>query len=257
MTPGAPARRRRPPAAWSGALFLSDARGFYLGPTPRTERHAHHAVQLCLGVDRPLRFRAGGAKTWSVAPAVLIPSDQPHEIDGGGRLVALVFLDPEGVEARAGLWGAHPVVLEVERARRERLLRFWRQGCPAHAAGGVCDMVIDTVARRAGPAPPLDPRIGRALAVLRAAPDRRMALAALAKTLAMSPSRLVHLFRQQTGIPIRRYLLWLRLGDALRHSRRGRALTEIAHESGFADSAHMCRTFRRMLGIAPSTMREE
>lgn len=141
MTPGVPSRRSRPSAPWSGALFLSDARGFYLGPTPRTERHAHHAVQLCVGVDGPLRFRAGGAKTWSVAPAVLIPSDQPHEIDGGGRLVALVLLDPEGVEARAGLWGAHPVVLEVERARRERLLRFWRQGCPAHAAGGVCDMV--------------------------------------------------------------------------------------------------------------------
>lgn len=37
---------------------------------------------------------------------------------------------------------------------------------------------------------------------------------------------------------------------------RGSSLTEAAHVAGFADSAHLSRTFRSMFGIAPSFMFE-
>lgn len=257
MKPVAPSDRRTRYPPWSGRLFVWGARGLYVGPTFRTERHAHHAVQLCIGLDGPLRFRAGTARTWSATPAVAIPSDRPHQIDGGGHLVALIFLDPEASEARAGLWGSRPTQLNVGQSVRGRLLSWWHRGSPPLAAGQVCDAVMDAVARPPGSAPPLDPRIARALTVLRAAPDRRMTLAELAAALAISQSRLVHLFGQQTGIPIRRYLLWLRLGDALQLVGFGPSLTQVAHDTGFADSAHLCRTFRRMLGLAPSALRQE
>jgi AraC-like DNA-binding protein len=34
----------------------------------------------------------------------------------------------------------------------------------------------------------------------------------------------------------------------------GGSLTDAAHEAGFADSAHLSRTFRRMFGVAPSSL---
>ena len=37
---------------------------------------------------------------------------------------------------------------------------------------------------------------------------------------------------------------------------RGSSLTEAAHEAGFADSAHLSRTFRATFGIAPSFLFE-
>lgn len=35
---------------------------------------------------------------------------------------------------------------------------------------------------------------------------------------------------------------------------RGAGLTEAAHRAGFADSAHLSRTFRAMFGVAPSLL---
>ena len=45
------------------------------------------------------------------------------------------------------------------------------------------------------------------------------------------------------------------LGDAVERMADGASLTEAAHEAGFADSAHFSRTFRRMFGLAPSSLR--
>jgi AraC-like DNA-binding protein len=37
----------------------------------------------------------------------------------------------------------------------------------------------------------------------------------------------------------------------------GRSRTEAAHETGFADSAHLSRTFRQMFGISPAMLIRE
>jgi len=51
---------------------------------------------------------------------------------------------------------------------------------------------------------------------------------------------------------VQRYLLWQRLLIALASTARGVSLTEAAHGAGFADSAHMARTFREAFGLKPS-----
>jgi AraC-like DNA-binding protein len=54
------------------------------------------------------------------------------------------------------------------------------------------------------------------------------------------------------GLPVRRYLLWLRLRDAVGELARGVSVARAAHAAGFADGPHFSRTFRRMLGFTPS-----
>lgn len=53
---------------------------------------------------------------------------------------------------------------------------------------------------------------------------------------------------------VRRYLLWLRLRTALEMAGAAPSLTAVAHAAGFADSAHLTRTVRRMFGIVPSVL---
>lgn len=99
----------------------------------------------------------------------------------------------------------------------------------------------------------LDPRVGRAIRGLKETGGVGT-LAAAARSLGLSSSRLGHLFSAQVGLPFRPYALWLRLQGALAYLARGANLTEAAHGAGFADSAHLTRTFRRMFGVAPSDL---
>lgn len=76
----------------------------------------------------------------------------------------------------------------------------------------------------------------------------------LAAQLGISVSRLTHLFTEQVGIPLRRYVLWLRLRIAISRVQAGDDLTGAAHGAGFADSAHLTRTTREMFGLPPSVL---
>jgi AraC-like DNA-binding protein len=67
-------------------------------------------------------------------------------------------------------------------------------------------------------------------------------------------SRLTHLFTQQVGIPLRRYVLWLRLRIAITEELAFADLTDAAQCAAFADSAHLTRTCRDMFGLPPSVL---
>ena len=70
----------------------------------------------------------------------------------------------------------------------------------------------------------------------------------------LSPSRFAHLFKQQVGLPFRRYMLWRKLTRAMLVIGRARTIATAAHEADFADAAHLTRTFYQMFGIPPSVM---
>ncbi|QAA00112.1 AraC family transcriptional regulator [Pseudoalteromonas sp. R3] len=71
----------------------------------------------------------------------------------------------------------------------------------------------------------------------------------VAQTLNLSKSRFLHLFKEQVGIAWRPFLLWRRLLCALQTLIIGRSATEAAYLAGFADSAHLSRTFRSTFGM--------
>ncbi|PKF79915.1 AraC family transcriptional regulator [Vibrio sp. vnigr-6D03] len=75
----------------------------------------------------------------------------------------------------------------------------------------------------------------------------------VAEEVALSESRFLHLFKENMGIAWRPYLLWRRLLCAIGMLNSGKSATESAYMSGFADSAHLSRTFKQHFGL---TIRE-
>ena len=109
-------------------------------------------------------------------------------------------------------------------------------------------------AARAAPEPEYDDRIAAVLDHLRATPSPPPSVEDLTRIAHLSQSRLQHLFRDQVGVPIRRYLLWHRYLTALSLLADGASVTRAAHAAGFADSAHLTRTAVRMNGFTPTKM---
>jgi AraC-like DNA-binding protein len=104
--------------------------------------------------------------------------------------------------------------------------------------------------------PKLHPKVRRAIQVLREelTTKRTFSLNYLAGVAGLSPSRFMHVFTDSVGVPVRPYILWLRLQMACGEMMNGANVTEAAHRSGFADAAHLTRTIRRMMGTTPAEL---
>nr|WP_235734288.1 helix-turn-helix domain-containing protein [Mycolicibacterium austroafricanum] len=179
---------------------------------------------------------------------VVVPADAPHRIEVGAQEGTVVFLEPESVPGRsAHLRAVHSgwTVAPVLTSTRRRTL------------AAVVDELVEHLAPvlTGDGATPRHPAVDDALRLLpslvAAGPVSGTGLAA---QVGLSVSRLTHLFTDQVGIPLRRYVLWSRLRLAVMRVQAGDDLTGAAHGAGFADSAHLTRTTREMFGLAPSVL---
>jgi len=225
----------------------------------KSDAHAHHAMHVVLATRGRLRVRGAATSSWCTAAGVLTAPDVPHAIDASGREVMLVFFDPEsdvGTRLRAVL--STPFRLLDDRVR----LRLVAHAEPAHlmTTGGL--QWTRELVELLGGEPPLTqkramhPSVRRLLAHLRTlGPDDDTSLPSLSACVGLSPGRLMHVFTDAIGIPLRHYLAWLKLQRAAMAIASGMRLAQAAPAAGFADSAHMTRTFRRMFGMTPSALR--
>ena len=241
----------------SGSLWIGKGQG-------RTGWHDHHAHQLALALEGAFRFRADREAPWTAFEAAFVPSHCPHEFELDGVAVAHLFIEPESVEGRALSRRFPPADLsalppDAARTSAAALLDALRRCADADEMKSVARAAVAALAATVHPAvaPAGDARMRRALDHLRACVRNPVSLADAAAAVALSPSRFRHLFVQETGSSFRAYLLWLRINVAIEAAMAGASWTEAAHEAGFADSAHLSRTHRRMFGIEPTAIRHE
>jgi len=104
---------------------------------------------------------------------------------------------------------------------------------------------------------PQDSRIQQAVCLLLDKTSKGLKLPELARCLNMSQSSLSHLFKQQTGVSPRQYLLNHRLELALGMLNDPYAdIDEIATDTGFTDRYHFSHMFKRKYSISPGAMRK-
>lgn len=230
---------------WQGSALLRPGVLAFTGTIGVTEPHAHHAVQIMTAPTAMTIVDGNGARQRGTK--VIVPADATHRIDTGAARGALVFLDPESTAGRAAHhrsihhgWTSGPVLSHT----RERPL-----------GAVVTDLISQLTPLHAGPVSQRHPAVLAALDLL-ANPSGPGAVRGtdVAAQVGISASRLTHLFTEQVGIPLRRYVLWRRLHIAITRVQAGDDLTDAAHAAGFADSAHLSRTCHYTFGLPPSLL---
>ncbi|HEY2809034.1 MAG TPA: AraC family transcriptional regulator [Steroidobacteraceae bacterium] len=226
-----------------------------------TGLHAHHAIQISLPFPGDRVRLKGPSGAWVDYTAALVTAHYPHSFEARSQLVAQIFVEPESPQGRqlqhhhrsAGIGALPPGSLTQEIAR---LATAFEQ---RDSDAALIALARATVGRVSGAIPeppqPSDARIVRALELMRLRVSEPVPLKAMAAVTHLSPDRFRHLFMKETGVGFRAYLLWLRLECSLAAFVCGASLTEAAQTAGFADSAHLSRTFRRMFGIAPASIK--
>ena len=236
---------------WDGG-FLLVGRGEGVVPP-----HAHHAIQIAISLDGQVSIQ-GERDDWQTGRGFIVRPDAVHSYKPNGSLGAMIFVDPESAE---GAWLITPVrdeITLVPDARLDGCVREFRRlvDSPFESLG-IPELIRHCVQALSAGAPPsrrLDPRVTRVLVAIRSSDELRMSIEDAAAMAFLSPSRFAHLFKEQVGLPFRRYMLWRKLTRAMVVIGRGQTISTAAHEADFADAAHLTRTFYQMVGLAPSLL---
>lgn len=244
---------------WEGAsLWISDATRAKGAEPRRTDFHAHHAIQLTVSLGG--WFKLDTADVHVRGDAVAVAADAEHIFEAEG-LMAFVFVDPESRAGRAinrRLFSGE-VLASIP---PDMLGDFCERITAAYAAPVRNDAALveqgrALLARLGADAAAEEPdaRIRKVIDWAARQLEGTVGLSDAVAVSGLSASRLRHLFVEQTGLPFKTYLLWLRLTRAVEAYASGASLTHAAHQAGFSDSAHLSRTFRRMFGIPPASLR--
>lgn len=238
-----------PPAhidLWSDRALTITALG-------RVARHAHAATALLVGLDGPFAMRLGPGDGWQQHHRAWIPAGVAHELDCGRTLMTTLYLfpltgEPEALARKLGLSPNRVAVDFPLGAAVGETIRAIHGGDLGHeAAQAWLDGWI-------GPAAPVkvDPRVIRAVAMLRERAADNIGIEELASAVGLSDSRLMHHFKAGVGLPMRRVRLWERMRLLTTHVAGGESLTQAALAAGFADSSHLSHGFRGMFGLPAS-----
>jgi AraC-like DNA-binding protein len=241
-----------------GSLWIMEAVTANRQRARLNEPHSHHAVQVTLALDGDFEFESGKHRV--SGEVVAVAPDAPHAFNARG-LFAHVYIEPEcraGRAAASTLFTADEPLARVEGTDLDDLAldmatAFGRPRRNDRELIELGQRVIQRLSGGAG-APEPDERVRKIVAWVQAQLDKPIGLADAAALVGLSKGRLRHLFVEQTGLPFRTYLLWLRLMKGLEEFAAGASLTDAAHDAGFADSAHFSRTFRRMFGTTAAAL---
>lgn len=237
-------------------LYIWPGQFLFVGRALDTHIHDHHALQMVISLDTPFRMRLTDGP-WQTRTAVLIASDQPHECLADDSTILFHNLDPESKTARQlrtrflepDSCYALPDALVASFVHAVVPLLAQEKAC--QTVGSILQTFFNQLTD-GDQTSRIDERIKVVQQRLAQSLMKAVPLAELADEACLSAGRLVHLFKEQVGIPIRKYLLWQRLLRAIGQITQGHNLTQAAHEAGFADSAHFSRNFTRMFGLSPS-----
>jgi AraC-like DNA-binding protein len=148
-----------------------------------------------------------------------------------------------------------------DRALRDSLLRA-HAAIETGSAGLELDEAvlgaIDALRPHLRPGPPPDRQGSEHAAVRRARAhlighwDQAVSLASLSTVAGLTRFELVRRFRRHTGFTPHAFQTNLRIGHAREMLSGGETAARVAAQCGFADQAHLTRTFKRAVGVTPA-----
>ena len=220
----------------------------FQGRYGKSSMHMHHYLQIGVSNSSVFHLKGEGWKTQQTVSSFYIQPDVSHRLQLSGEdTVLMIWLDPEtathfSFENKGDI---HFPLQELE----PELKSF-------------CDILLDcdrakeirrVVLQKSIDESEFDERVQNAILWIKEhLVDQTISVEQLAGEVYLSPGRFMHLFSEEVGIPVRKFILWQRLKHTLLVMSEGENITKAAHSAGFTDSSHMNRTFNAMFGITPS-----
>jgi len=220
--------------------------------------HKHPMIQLIVSVNDPFLWKDTNGN-WKKKNALLVAPNQQHECNASGKKILIIGIDPESIfgqfvfnhyllsEPLIDFPSSNLENFNITTITRDIKNSNWKQ-----LYDRIKSLFKFTLAEL--PFKNRDQRIKNVLDFIADNIHTKITTEILMNVSYLSESRLLHLFKQEIGLPIRNYILWHRLQLAFKELTNGHSLTEVAYLTGFSDQSHLTRTFVKTIGATPSSL---
>ena len=219
---------------------------------PMPEEHAHLAMHLLVAPSGTVRSNVNGVTVEGTA--MLIASDVKHTAENPNGPLLLFLFDETGSDAEElknrYLHGGDYCILDEELA--QKLKNAYRGDLAAYDAEVMKLLGLNGIRNRK-----MDSRVTTVLEMLQNADTiDGDTIEVLCEQVHLSQSRLSHLFKEQTGIALNRYLVLARMRKFNEYYRQTGNITEACMQAGFDSPSHFAAACKRMFGISISGVKK-
>ncbi|MCR9141685.1 MAG: AraC family transcriptional regulator [bacterium] len=238
-------------------LYLYDGRIIYACPGMETEAHRHVAAEILIATGEASFIVRHSGREEEFQAAMISPNTD-HELLAGDTELMVFMIDPDSQEFQffaddSRNQGVRALDRDDFRPLFDRFRAARAGSLSCRDSYQLLNDLLMSMANFELPPRQWDERIARVLEMIKNTADlSEVSIYKLAEAIGVSDNRLMHLFKDHMGLPLRRYLLWLRVRRVAMMIKDGVNITEAAHAAGFSDAAHLSRTFKEMFGVPPT-----
>jgi AraC-like DNA-binding protein len=234
--------------------------GIFIGKNIQSDFHKHHLTAIVLSFAKPFEIVQENNQS-NTYEAALIPKDTLYKLSTSDTdYTVFVHLDPYselGITLTQKESGIQPL------HRRDFLealnrVKEWFEGTDntSQRTDYLLNCVVTAVTTTKFTSKKIDERVLGCIRRIRKSDTGTVQLQQMADQIFLSPSRLSHLFKEETGLTFKQFVLHCKLVKSLQAMHHQQNLTEASFVGGFSDQPHFTKTFKKTFGIKPSASKQ-
>lgn len=237
-------------------IGYSECGGIYLGKNIQSDFHENNLLTIVLSFSEPFEIITKPNQSYSYEVA-FIPKDTLYKLSTSKNdWTAFIHIDPYS-EIGMKLNPKESKIQSLKRCDFTKTLskaELLLQG--ESNTDQSINILLQSVVTSLGTtfsSIVIDERIQRCIQIIRQSGSNAIHLQDVAEQVFLSPSRLSHLFKQETGLTFKKFVLHRKLVKSLKAMHNQLNLTEASYMGGFSDQPHFTKVFKKSFGIKPSS----
>jgi len=239
---------------YKAKLLINKGVALYIGSSSQTVFHKHYVLQLAILVRGDYQVYIGD--NIHINRSIYINSEVRHKHSCENGIHFSLFIEPMSNLGKClrEKYPSNYVLLDVD---LNSVKGFYQQICNNEV--GIKEMeewIVKVFALKPN-AKKTDPRITKLIEQIEDFEHENKNVSDLLSNIHLSESRIRHLFKEHTGISIKRYCLWAKVRKALYYITQGENLSQAAYHAEFSDYPHLSRTIKKMFGLNLKTLLQD